>query len=227
MASTDQQPRMTLPHACQPGFALIMGLVTGSEFGEPSQLRARISDMFAAMERQTRLSGISSEDILSARFALTAFVDEVINRSDWRGKTAWAQNPLSLEFFNTNNAGVEFFTNFEALRQRPDAKTDLLEIYYTCVALGFEGKYAISDPRQLQTLIETTARELERIRGRATGLSPHWEPPEEALTRMRNELPLGIVAGISFGLIFVVYLIFRFLASGHAEAIATRLRGLV
>jgi len=230
MASADPKSRMsntTLPEACQPGFALVMGLLTGSEFGEPAQLRARIADMFAEMERRTRLAGISSEDILSARFALTAFIDEVINRSDWRGKPAWAQNPLSLEFFNTNNAGVEFFTNFDALRQRPDAKTDLLEVYYTCVALGFEGKYAISDPRQLQNLIETTARELERIRGRASGLAPHWEPPEETLKRMGNELPLWVVAGISVGAIFVVYLIFRFMASGHAEGIAARLRGLV
>lgn len=230
MATADKlshSSHATLPQACQPGFALIMGLLTGSEFGEPAQLRARIGDMFADMERRTRLAGVPSDDILSARFALTAFIDEVINRSDWRGKTAWAQNPLSLEYFNTNNAGVEFFTNFDSLRQRPDAKTDLLEVYYTCVALGFEGKFALSDPRQLQNLIETTARELERLRGRVAGLSPHWEPPEETLKRMRNEIPLWVVAGISVGLVFVIYLVFRFMASGHAEGIAARLRGLV
>jgi type VI secretion system protein ImpK len=218
---------MTLTTACQPGFALIMGLLTGSEFGEPTQLRTRISDMFAEMERRTRLAGVSSEDILSARFALTAFIDEAINRSDWRGKTSWSQNPLSLEYFNTNNAGVEFFTNLEALRQRPDAKTDLLEIYYSCLALGFEGKYALSDPRQLQNLIETTARELERIRGRVQGLSPHWEPPEEAFKRLRNELPLWVAAGITAGVLFVIYLVFRFMASGHAEGVAARLRSLI
>ncbi len=229
MPESNQQSRasqMTLPQACQPGFALVMGLLTGSEFGEPGQLRARIGDMFAEMERRTRLAGVSSEDILSARFALTAFIDEAINRSDWRGKTSWAQNPLSLEYFNTNNAGVEFFTNLDALRQRPDAKTDLLEVYYTCLALGFEGKYALTDPRQLQNLIETTARELERIRGRVPGLSPHWEPPEETLKRMRNELPLWVVAGVTVGVFFIVYLVFRFMASGHAESVAARLRGL-
>jgi type VI secretion system protein ImpK len=230
MPPAEQQSRTshtTLPQACQPGFALIMGLLTGSEFGEPTQLRTRIGDMFTEMERRTRLAGISSEDILSARFALTAFIDEAINRSDWRSKTVWAQNPLSLEYFNTNNAGVEFFANLDALRQRPDAKTDLLEVYYTCLALGFEGKYALTDPRQLQNLIETTARELERIRGRISGLSPHWEPPEETLKRMRNELPLWVVAGISSGLVFVVYLVFRFMASGHAEGIASRLRTMM
>lgn len=229
MPPADQQSRasnVTLPQACQPAFALIMGLLTGSEFGEPAQLRVRIGELFAEMERRTRLSGVASDDILSARFALTAFIDEAINRSDWRGKMAWAQNPLSLEYFNTNNAGVEFFTNLEALRQRPDAKTDLLEVYYTCLALGFEGKYALTDPRQLQNLIETSARELERIRGRVAGLSPHWEPPEETLKRMRNELPLWVVAGISVGVVFVVYLVFRFMASSHAEGIAAYLRGL-
>jgi type VI protein secretion system component VasF len=79
----------------------------------------------------------------------------------------------------------------------------------------------------LQNLIETTARELERIRGRVVGLSPHWEPPEEAFKRMRNELPLWVIAGASAGVVFVIYLVFRFMASGHAEGIASRLRGLI
>ncbi len=230
MTTSDQKSRasvLTLTQACQPGFALVLGLITGSSFGELPQLRTRIGEMFAEMERRTRVAGVTSEDILSARFALTAFIDEAINRSDWRGKGDWMRSPLSLEYFNTNNAGVEFFDNLETLRQRPDAHPDLIEVYYTCLALGFEGKYALTDPRQLQNLIETTARELERVKGRAAGLSPHWEPPEAPLLGAHRELSLWVVAGIAFGAIFVIYLIFRFLASGYADSVAARLQSLM
>jgi type VI secretion system protein ImpK len=226
MADAAKESAASLTQASKPAFAVLLGLLTGSEFGDHAALRARVGALFADIERQLRLAGIAAEDILSARFALTAHIDEAINRSDWRHKQIWGQNPLSLEYFNTNNAGVEFFDNLEALRQRPEARPDLLEIYYTCLALGFEGKYALTDPRQLQTLIESTARDLERVRGRASTLSPHGDPPDESLTRAARDLSLWIVAAIGAGVVFLTFLVFRFLAAGSAEDVAAGLRTL-
>ncbi|MBI3871712.1 MAG: DotU family type IV/VI secretion system protein [candidate division Zixibacteria bacterium] len=216
-----------LPQTCQPVFSFILGLLGGNDLGDPAALRTNIGTIFAQMERQTRQAGITAEEILSARFALTAFIDEAIARSDWSGKSGWAQNPLSLEYFNTNNAGVEFFDRFEELRLRPDAKTDILEVYYTCLALGFEGKYALTDPRQLSALIETTARDLARVRGGSPALSPAWEPPEQAFAQLKNDIPPVVMAAIGFGVVFIIFLILRLLASSSAHQIAAGLKALM
>jgi type VI secretion system protein ImpK len=220
-------PASFLAQLAQPAFSFILNILSGSDLGDPGRLRAGIGTVFAKMERHARERGIAAEEILSARFAVTAFIDEAIARSDWSGKAVWAQNPLSLEYFNTNTAGAEFFDKLEALRQRPDAHADLLEVYYTCLALGFEGKYALADPRQLTALTESTGRDLARVYPAGADLSPHWEPPQQALAQMKGALPLGVIAAILLGVVFVVFLIFRVLGNGQAEGIAALLRALV
>src|SRR3990172_1843002 len=74
-----------LVHACRPAFSLILNLLSGGDFGHAPALRTTIGAVFTEMERRTRQAGIPAEEILSARFALTAFIDEAIARSDWPG----------------------------------------------------------------------------------------------------------------------------------------------
>ncbi|HUU46318.1 MAG TPA: type IVB secretion system protein IcmH/DotU [Acidobacteriota bacterium] len=212
-----------LTRACRRGFSLILNLQTGADFGDPVGLRQRIAEMFAALERETRGAGVPVEQILSARFALTAFIDEAINRSDWPGRAAWSNRPLSLEYFNTNRAGDEFFDRLEALRARPEAHGDLLEVYHTCLALGFEGKYALADPRRLQELIEATARDVDRLRGSVGGLSPHWQAPEQAFERFRNEVPLWVFSAVLLAAVFVAFVVFRYLGTSQARDLAESL----
>jgi type VI secretion system protein ImpK len=216
-----------LPDVCDRAFSLVMTLGEGRDYGDPQQLRERIGGMFGEMERDGRDAGIPSEDLNLARFALTAFIDETIARSDWFGKQVWAGRPLALDYYKTNNAGDEFFDHLEHLRQRPDAKTDLLEVFYNCMTLGFEGKYALTDPRQLRALIETIGRDLERVRGRAADLSPHWEPPDTLLKRVRSEIPMWIVTAFCVIGVFVLFVALRYLSLSHAGGIADRLRDLI
>ncbi|MEW5702027.1 MAG: type IVB secretion system protein IcmH/DotU [Candidatus Zixiibacteriota bacterium] len=227
--ATNPTPKTSSPlsHLAQPAFSFILNILSGADLGDPGQLRANIGNVFAGMERRARETGIAAEDILTARFALTAFIDEAIARSDWSGRGIWAQNPLSLEYFSTNRAGTEFFDKLEALRLRPDATADLLEIYHTCLALGFEGKFALADPRQLQALTETSGRELARIHSVSADLSPHWEPPEQVFKQVRESLPLSVIAAGLVGIVFVFFLVLRFLGSGQATSIAAQLRALM
>jgi type IV/VI secretion system ImpK/VasF family protein len=95
------------------------------------------------------------------------------------------------------------------------------------MTLGFEGKYALTDPRQLRALIETIGRDLERVRGRAADLSPHWEPPDTLLKRVRSEIPMWIVTAFCVIGVFVLFVALRYLSLSHAGGIADRLRDLI
>jgi len=214
---------VTLSKVCERAFSLTLTLVQGRDFGDVQQLRANVGSMFAAIERDARVAAIPTEDILSARFALTAFIDEAIARSDWFGKRDWAQRPLALEYFSTNNAGDEFFSKLDELRLRPEARVGVLEVYYTCLALGFEGRYALVDPRQLRALIESLGRDLERIRGRVIDLSPHWAPPGELMERVKKELPVWAVTLACAAVLFVVFVVLNFLSHSNADEVVGRL----
>jgi type VI secretion system protein ImpK len=219
-AARREQP--DLPAICQRPFSMIMTLSQGRDYGDLAHFRQRIRDMFADMEREGRNAAIQSEDLISARFALTAFIDEAIARSDWQAKAEWATNSLALEFFQTNNAGDEFFDKLEELRRRPDLKTGLLEVYYTCLTLGFQGKYAMYDPRQLRDLIESIGKDLERVRGRVIEISPRWQPPESTMQRMRSVMPAWIVPTICVAILFLTFVALRYLSRTHAQQTAVQ-----
>lgn len=222
----DQAP-MSLLQVCERAFSLILTLIQGRDFGDVQQLRANVSALFAAIERDARNAGVPGEDVQAARFALTAFIDESIARSDWFGKRDWALRPLALESFGTNNAGDEFFDKLDELRLQVASRPDVVEIYYLCLALGFEGKSALGDPRQLHALVESVGRDLERIKGKTVKLSPHWEPPEQLMERVRQELPMWAVTLGCIAILFVAFVAFNFLSHSHAGDVAQRLRGLL
>lgn len=83
-------------------------------------------------------AGFSLDDFLEARFAVSAWMDETILLSPWPGRDQWAVQSLQRKFYNTTNAGEEFF---ERLAQLPQGQGAVLEVFATCLALGFKGRY--------------------------------------------------------------------------------------
>jgi len=73
----------------------------------------------------------------------------------------------------------------------------------------------------LQDLISTIRSDLERVRGQVIDLSPHWEPPETAMQRLRREIPMWIVTAACLVLLFVVFVILRYASFSHAEEMST------
>lgn len=224
MADTTAQDTPDLPGICQRAFSTIMTMAQSPDLGDIEHLRQRIGDMFGELERKGRDAQILSEEITSARFALTAFVDEAVARSDWHGRKEWESRPLALEYFQTNNAGDEFFDRLEELRRRPDVKAGLLEVYYTCLTLGFEGKYALADPRELRDLIETIGRDLERVRGRVVDLSPRWQPPETQIQRFRSILPMWVVSVACLVVLLIAFVVLRHSSMSHADTMAQQVK---
>lgn len=103
-----------------------------------------------------QLPVVSAEDGL---FALAALIDEVaMSLPDLR--PWWSQNMLQARRFNTNNAGVEFFSpRLDRVRQGP--KT-VLATYVSVLGCGFLGQYGLPgrDPYMLNQLRAQLAREL-------------------------------------------------------------------
>lgn len=71
-------------------------------------------------------------------FPIAAFIYEQILCSNLKDKSKWVKNKLQKTFFNTDQAGEEFFQKLENI---PDEQKDLRILYELCLALGFKGKY--------------------------------------------------------------------------------------
>jgi type VI secretion system protein ImpK len=108
-----------------------------------NELREKIISLLNAQEERAKAIGVSPETFREARFAVLSWVDEMVLNSKWPHRTRWQH--LMLAYFGTLNAGEEFF---QRLEQLPPQSNNLLEIYYLCLSLGFEGRYAFGDERR-------------------------------------------------------------------------------
>jgi type VI secretion system protein ImpK len=150
-------------------------------------------DLLAELEAFTRhptAQALPREELEHARFALVAWADEMIMKCDWAGHDAWAQELLQLQLFNTNRGGNEFFERLE--RMRPEHNS-AREIYYLCLAQGFEGQWAGHEAERQQILRQQF--EMLRVAGRAVDLSA-TAPLSPAAYQVAIELPRGGGSGV-------------------------------
>ncbi|MBX3261217.1 MAG: type IVB secretion system protein IcmH/DotU, partial [Labilithrix sp.] len=108
----------------------------------PDILKRRIGTLLEDMDRRGLELGIPKRDLDDAKYAVVAFIDEQLFRAPWAGRQEWMLEPLQLVYFNENTAGEGFFERLDALEREP-ARLHVLEVYYLCLALGFQGKFAV------------------------------------------------------------------------------------
>ncbi|MBI1745340.1 MAG: DotU family type IV/VI secretion system protein [Acidobacteria bacterium] len=189
-----------LPELCEDLFTLLIHLRATKDFGlhDYASLRRKIADLIHVIDHQAKEEGLEAEDIDSARYALIAFVDETVLNSEWPYSSQWENHTLQLEHLGTQIAGEDFFKKLEQIRRDATAKfdqirretdtpseplqkqlglkTDLLEVYYLCLLLGFEGQYKILGQDKLRALITAVGSDITRLRsGSSTQLSGQWK----------------------------------------------------
>jgi type VI secretion system protein ImpK len=120
--------------------------IFGSAFGagelgrglSVSALGDQLQNLLERFTRSPEAVEAPADELAAARFALVAWLDEVILRSSWSGRDEWAGRPLQLRLFRTNRAGNEFYEHLARLRPE---WLGAREIFLLVLSLGFEGQY--------------------------------------------------------------------------------------
>ena len=198
------------------------------EFGDANILRQRFRELLERIERETRKAGYTQADIRLAKFALVAFLDETIIASEWNKKEEWLTRPLQLELFDRFDAGEEFFSNLERLRQRPLENISLLKIYYLCMALGFRGRYQTIDREEIRKLIEEVYTEITRLQRKPLRLlSPHGQRRDEIVDVVVREVPSWIIGVFALAAGFLFYLVMSFLINKSADKVVGAIKDIM
>src|SRR5512145_515996 len=104
---------------CSDALTLAAQLSTADNLPAPEVLQRRIDSLFDEMSHRARQAQIPSEDITEAKYALAAFMDEQILRSNWPARAQWMARPLQLTYFNENTAGEGFFQRLQVIQATP------------------------------------------------------------------------------------------------------------
>lgn len=161
------------------------------------ELRARVKEFLAGVERGAKRLDLPAEDLYLAKYAYCALVDEIVLLSQSAVRDAWARKPLQLELFGEQLAGENFFLRLEELRREGARRVQVLEVFHMCLLLGFQGRYMIEDgSEKLGLLCDRVGDEIAAMKGRRATLAPHWQAPDMVMNRLRSEVPLWVVGAV-------------------------------
>src|SRR5689334_596798 len=140
---------MTLLELCEPLFKKIcllnrLGRKAGSASAtiEYEKLRLEIKELLAELEKKSTTEPGLGAQWRKVELALVFFVDSMIAESGLSVSAMWHQNRLAYE--RKELAGDEKFFDLldETLNDPSPEATERLQIFYTCLGVGFTGWYA-------------------------------------------------------------------------------------
>jgi type VI secretion system protein ImpK len=190
--------------------ALVAQLRATTTHDDPVGLREQLLARVAEFEALAAANGVPRPKVSAARYLLCTFVDEVISATPWGAGGVWSQRNLLQQFHEERSGAEKAFELLERLGEDPEANADLLELFYVCFALGFEGRFR-GVPNGRAQLDAIAARVLEVVRPgagqpSARALSPRWQG---VATRRRGGLavlPLWAMVALAGALLLVLWL---------------------
>jgi type VI secretion system protein ImpK len=158
-------------------------------------------------------ANLRREHILAVRYCLCTALDEAANKTSWGGGGAWARKSLLIVFHNESYGGEKIFLLIGRLSPNPQEYSDVLEVIYRILSLGFEGRYSVRpDGRKQLDLIRQQLLSIISS-GRdpvARDLSPHWLAEASGKFRQLHSVPVWISAAFFTCLLLAVFVWFKF-----------------
>jgi type VI secretion system protein ImpK len=208
---------LSLKDMLEDGVYLLFLLQSGNAPNSANEFNKRIEQFLAQFEKNARNLGKTQQAVADAKYAFCALMDEIILSSDFGIREDWERAPLQLRMFGEHLAGDRFFDKLEMLRTDPVANIEALEVFHTCLLLGFQGKYLLEGTEKLNYLISRINQEITHARGGKAEFAPNWKLPQRFQQYVRHELPLWLFFALLTVVGVVVFLIYLTLLDRNAD----------
>ena len=188
-------------------------------------IRRHALETLGRFEQRAQSSGVAAKTVIAARYALCATLDEAVLSTPWGGQSAWAQQTLLVTLHREAWGGEKFFEMLRRISADPESYHDLIELQYLCLAVGFSGKYQVSEGgyAQIAQVRQDTYRRIHEQKGPVSSeLAPRWKGVEDRRSRLIRYVPWWTVAVPALALLAIAFTIFhtglaRLAAPVHAE----------
>ncbi len=168
-----------------------------------AEVRGDLLRIFSRMDAVTKGDLFLQAPYERVRYILVVFADEVVLTSGWEHGAAWQGVLLEKSYYGTSRGGEKFFELAADLERAPQ---DVLGVFYLCLALGFCGRYAPSDP-ELQAIKEDLLARLPEPPRLAQSPPPPAPGPASAVPSPHQRHPLlwSLVGGLLAALVLLVW----------------------
>ncbi|MDD0997052.1 type IVB secretion system protein IcmH/DotU [Pseudomonas sp. TNT2022 ID1044] len=225
VAAAREKP--TLKDLVQDFISMALIVRKGRQVTSVSAFEASVDTFFNSLERDARSANYSVEQVKDTQYALCAFLDESVLRSEENElRRHFELQPLQFRYFGVHLAGEGFYEKIDSLRGDVKQNLDVLEVYHLCLALGFEGKFTIGQKDQLRYLANTLGQDIARFRKTPKALSPDWALPDQVSQMLRHEVPLWLYLALIALVCVGVYLTLDWLLGKDVAALSEQISQL-
>lgn len=207
---------------CTDLFLIVIRMREAEDLGDPASLRKLIGYYLDLFEKNCKAIGIGQESLREAKYALVALIDETVLSVPGICRDYWFTRPLQLDLFGDNIAGEEFYNKLQKMMKDTEKNKDVLEIYYICLSLGFEGRYKLYNAEERVSIMEELGRKIRRTRIRSSsGLSPHGSRTDFVKRRKSSVFlfPVWLAAVLLAGGAAVIYMSLFYMSAAQAAGI--------
>ncbi|WP_034842826.1 type IVB secretion system protein IcmH/DotU, partial [Endozoicomonas numazuensis] len=202
---------------------LIIKLRTTTDYGNAPQLHQRITRELQKFDQEIKGQGVAQETVLASRYLLCTVLDETVMNTPWGAQSGWSQRSLLSIFHKETFGGEKCFLILQRLQETANQNLDVLELYYLCLSLGFEGKFRLAPNghAQLETIRDNLYNTIQNHRGYVENdLSPRWEGKGRKANGLMHYIPLWVFAACTMALLMMTYAGFSvWLFQGNEPAI--------
>ncbi|HEY2514097.1 MAG TPA: DotU/TssL family secretion system protein [Polyangiaceae bacterium] len=186
--------------------------------GGAAEMRQTLHTQFAVLDERARAAGVVPEDVRDALYPIMALFDELLVQLPWPGQAEWRAQPLQFVHFRENRAGETFFERAQALLRQPH-RAHVLTIYSFCLALGFQGRYAMGGGAELTAFYEALGAFCGAVVPPSEVLAPRAERPAAERSFLRRQAPIVTTSLVLFGVAALLFLLLRFTLSVQAARV--------
>lgn len=201
-----------------------------SQHPDVGGLHKRLINEIRSFEAQLRDQGYKQETILSARYFICTVLDEAVLNTPWGSESAWAQRTLLSVYHNETSGGEKSFLIIDKMREAPMDNLDIIEFFYICLSLGFEGKYRFST--RGRDALDRIKDDLFSIVRRARGeyertLSSSWQGLGNIKKTLAHYIPTWVIVVLAVAVLFFSYSGFRYWLYQSATPVADNLQIII
>jgi len=204
-----------------PLLSLVTQLRNLASHADVPGLRNAIINEIKTFDNKAKEAGASADQVQTARYALCALLDEVVLNTPWGCSSVWSTQGMLITFHKESWGGEKVFQVLNNIISQPGTYFNLLELFYYCLSLGFEGKYKVQEQglNKLNDIRENLYRVIDRQKGEyERDLSRHWKGITDQRNALSRYLPLWVVAAVTAVILMLIFIGFLYAINYSAGA---------
>ena len=212
--------------AAAPLLAAAPRLRTAPSHPDPQGLKPSLAEGIHTFEARARALGLPNEQVIAARYILCTLLDESAASTPWGSGSNWSSSSLLVQFHNESWGGEKIFLLMSKLVADVPTNRNLLELMAVVLGFGFEGRYRVVENgrAQLESLRVRLGQLLHQDHDKA--MSGHWQGVQKQTTRLRDGIPLWVIAALVALVLAMVYMGLRLKLGADAASTFNSLAAL-